>query len=1310
MLPPETISALQGFGYGIAQNLIASLIVEGKKLKDDRKAHERAALLESYEHSKPLEERIAQKVCEGLRNLNLEKQQFELLLPLASDSMIGGELARQILADRYSSEEMAKLIVASAPSAKSIESEAVRLASLLVGAIQSAIADDPHLCRTKTLQFQSNISYQFAEVKAETAKTREAVQETGQHFIQALASGVQKLEATLKLLSDKTTEPETRERIYYDRVDQARKLLVAGKYKTARGMLEALRKEIDKLDTSKSLLFRIATNIGCCAIQLDDRETAIREIELAFQIDPENPKAVANLAAITLLKGQPEQSLRLAVKARQLTPKDSIATANYIQALFALGREGELERLIAEERWIETDANCCFAIGSLFFNKGRFADAERFFRLGLGADPTEPRLLMNLAHSLVCPIQTALRDQTILDWKFPPEAIPKLQEAEALITRAIAAEDEIEGRRLFGFAHTLRADVRRMLGNEAGAISDCEIALHVGSDDETALAIKGLAYLHAGKPNEAITSFEEIHSADARRNILIPLATAYNAAKQPEKVVSLLTPHWVASPSQPNQIKFADQLLWAYSRLQEDVPAKEVINRLETDWPKNPEALSAAGSYHAQIGKTDEAIALFTESLAYATGPLRDFIALQLGDLHYRKDDFAKAAELYESVADLTTDNELARKYLVCLYNSGPHKEALTLASRLRAKGEPLLVVSQIEANILAEIGDLKTAQQIMERLSQLHPRLFTFRIAAVEFAMRRGRHEEARLLLEQVPYEGIRTEANLLLRVAQLRAVLGMGRVLQYVYQARRVGFASPEIHAAYIWLFVSREQVDQIDLTKEAIDGDCGVILQIGNAAHAYTIVCEPDLHPDRGEITAERAKAMKLIGRRKGERFIFDKDAFGNDIECIVTEVQSKYARAFQETLKIFPTLFPGDRTLQGVNAPYEKLREGICRQLDEQQNAFRRAASFYEVKQATFEALAGVLHCPPIELWGMLTGGRYCTFANFSGSRPDAEAESATAAQSDSILLELTAVLTFGQLGLLERLAQRYKLFTTQPVIDTVLEAFAKIALSKPGMTVGKDGDNYIRHERTTEQLEANRKFLERLLKFLSESVSPLPVPSLLEKDGVTDGLRDILGPISIASIFAARAENIPLHSEDQMLRALARNEWRICGMSVQPILHELVVKNILTRDECVEATAKLFFMNYTVVLIGADNLIWTIQKVQYKITDELRKMLAVFHGPQCTFESAVEVLSETTKRLWIESSLYHLKIDLLDAILDALGTNRPTKQVAQYFTTAIKLKLFLVPNAANAIAHRVNLWKERKLGRGGIILPPHYRPQ
>jgi tetratricopeptide (TPR) repeat protein len=1308
MLDPETITVLQGFANGIAQNLISSAIVEWKKQKDDNKALEAATLLEDHEHSKALEERIAQKICDAFRNLSLSEQELNLILPLVSDAVFGGALARQILEDRYSSEEIAKLIVQASPSSESLGSSLRRLASVLIDAIQRAIADDPHLCRTKELRFQFRVTQQIAEVKAETSKTQETIRQSMQGVMEAVSNG---LPSMLKLLSDNTYEKETREKIHHDRVEQARKLLESDQPKTARRMLEELRKETAKLDVSKSLLIRIATNIGCCAIQLDDNETAVREIELAYQLNPDNPKSIANLAAINLLKGKPQEALELAGRARENAPQDSVATANYIQALFSLSRDAELDRLIENEGWITKDSNCCFALGKGFFDGGRFADSERFLRLGLATDPTDARLLILLAHSLIRPIQTTLLGQPILDWRFPTESTPKLQEALGLLNQAIAIRHEFEDRPAFAFAHVLRADVHRMLRDSAAAISDCDIALHQNPTDQAALSIKALAHLHEGQFNEAIQAFEKLEDTDAKQRLRVPWASAYNAAGKPQKAIELLDLQWEASPSTLDQIKVADQLLWAYSQLGDTTAAENIITRLKAAWANNSEVLSVIGRFRRKQGMADDAIGLFSEALAYATGPQRDFIAWELADLFYERREFAKAAELYQSFADLTTDNDLSRQYLICLYNSGPHKEALRLAKALRGSGEPLLVISQIEANILSEIGDTRTAQEIMARLSQLHPTIHAYKIGAAEFAMRRGQHTDARAFLERIPFDEIRKDPNILFRIARLRAVLGMGQILKYLYQARRSGYASSDIHAAYVALFVTREKEDEAELLKDSVDGDCGVLLKIGNVQEGYTILSEKDLHVEQGEISLEQARKMQILGRKKGETFISAKGPFGSDIECTVVDVQSKYVRAFQQTLEKFPTLFPADQTLQGIEGPYEKFRDGMLQQLDVQQQEIRKVTNVYETRQITFESLAGVLRCPPVELWGMLIGGRYCTFANFSGTMEDAQAEADVASHSDAIVLDLTAILTFGQLGLLDRLNARYKLFTIQPVLDALAEAHAKAAVSKPSLTIGKDGDTYVQQEISADALVAQKLFFERIIQFLKQRVTTLPVPSLLDKDPiVTDDLRRFLGPISTAALFAARDEKLPLFSDDQVLRLLARNEWKIRGMSVQPVLHELTIKNLVTKDECTAAISKLFFLNYSVVLINADNVLWVFDKVQYRMTADVSKILTVFHGPQCTFESAVEVLADVTKRVWLEGPLYHLKVDLVDGILDALGTNRPTEQVAEHFSRAIKWRLFLAPHVGDAIAERIRLWKERKLGRAGIIVSSRYRTE
>lgn len=157
-------------------------------------------------------------------------------------------------------------------------------------------------------------------------------------------------------------------------------------------MLEELRRELLGRNASKVLLYRIATNLGSCAMQLDEPDVAIKEIDEAFQLDPENPKAITNAAAVSLQRGQPEQALALAEKARGKLAQDSFATSNYIQALFALGRESELPGLVDSEAWIQKDALCTHVIGTLLFNRGRFGESEKYFRIALEADSENPQI------------------------------------------------------------------------------------------------------------------------------------------------------------------------------------------------------------------------------------------------------------------------------------------------------------------------------------------------------------------------------------------------------------------------------------------------------------------------------------------------------------------------------------------------------------------------------------------------------------------------------------------------------------------------------------------------------------------------------------------------------------------------------------------------------------------------------------------------------------------------------------------------------------------------------------------------------
>jgi hypothetical protein len=118
------------------------------------------------------------------------------------------------------------------------------------------------------------------------------------------------------------------------------------------------------------------------------------------------------------------------------------------------------------------------------------------------------------------------------------------------------------------------------------------------------------------------------------------------------------------------------------------------------------------------------------------------------------------------------------------------------------------------------------------------------------------------------------------------------------------------------------------------------------------SYTILDESNLQVERGEISVEQAKEMKIIGRKKGDEFTLVKGVW-KDVLCTVVDVQSKYMRAFQETLERFPTLFPTTPLLQPIRSTYEEFKEGMFRNSIKIRLYFGMLSHFYEAKKISIE---------------------------------------------------------------------------------------------------------------------------------------------------------------------------------------------------------------------------------------------------------------------------------------------------------------------------------------------------------------------
>jgi tetratricopeptide (TPR) repeat protein len=1102
------------------------------------------------------------------------------------------------------------------------------------------------------------------------------------------------------LIQDSSIRPQAiQEHKFHARIDDARELLRSAYPKAAFDRLTAIRQEVTSSNPSQSILFRIATNLGCCALHLGDEPRAIEELTFAYKLEPENPKAIVNASLVALLKREPDEALRLAEIGRERTPHDSIATAHYIRALFALQRDAEAMALRDAEPWIREDSDCCRMIGTCLLQQHRFSEAEPYLRTALARKPDSVPAAMNLAQVLMHPTDAHMIGETFLSWRLPAGFVSRLKEALSLLDGLIGMHTD--DRRNHGICLSFRANVRRMLGEEGSAIEDCKLALTYVPNDSFALQIMGLSYLRADNYGESIKSFEAVSDERTKLQCSVPLATAYMHAGKPELTVPILEA-WVASSSDPETLlDTADLLLCAYEKLGQAELAQRLIERLRKEWSEHPTALSAIGRHLNRRGETDEAIRLLTEALVNADGPVRDFIALNLAEYYYAASQFAKAVDLYGSVADLERDDAVTRCYLVCLYKTGMHREALRLAQRIRNGGTPAAVVGEIEAELLLKIGDLPEAQALFEGLSNQMPDRPTHRLNAVMCAMRRGKTEVAQRLLSEVQFENIRQDGGALIEVAKLRAHLGMKEVLRFAYQARRMAYDDPEVHAAYVGLFLRRERDGEIP-SPVTVGCDCTVRLDTVPTYTHYAILDEVEVYSARGELSIDQAGQLGLLGKKVGESVTLGKMA---EVTCSVIEIQHKYVHGFQETLLMFPKLFPTKPLIEPMKGTPEELKEFMFRRIDEQDSNFRHALKFYESGQISAEQLGAITGQSLFSIWGLLIGGNYCKFRASGGSEEDKRAEAKAVEGAQSVVLDLTAFLTLAKLGRLNEVRDRFPvLLTTQAVLDALHDEIDDNPAAGPTTILAKRGDRYIADEVTPDRIAARHQFITTVLDFITSSVNVVPVHTLLEENAPhIPILRRAFGPVAMSCALAANEKSIMLWSDDVTLRAWAHVNLGIPVAWTQSVLLDIVTAGKLSLEDYNEAVANLVLMNYRFVSIDHAAVFLVFVRNNFRINDEAKLVLGELKGPDCTLESAANVLSQVVKLVWVEQLLHETKLEVLDAILEVIIEGRSLKQSVSLLLSFIKERFFLLPLAWEHIEQYCKRWTKLKMSRSGLVL-------
>lgn len=640
--------------------------------------------------------------------------------------------------------------------------------------------------------------------------------ESQDHVVEVVGHGNQCLLQEFASLKESVSRllPEemkiTKDKIVNSRIDVARDLLKKGKVDAAKTLFSQIRQEIDGQNVSIDTLFRIATNLGACAIELQNISTMQLEFKRALDLQPTSVKALSNAAIGEMCAKNYSEALKLIEKARLIECTDSHATSVYIELLHKLGRGEEIDNLLYAEPWISEDVSCLLVFGWVSLERKNYSRAEACARKCLEKEKLF-QAHMVLGGALALPIQKAFHEDPPLPWRIEENLIKRLEEAEEEFTSAISILEGHDGRSRLYDAYTNRSSVRALLGKAKESIQDCERVLLENPDDLIALKNKGLSLLEQRRFPESVECLSRVFSKNKDIGLAMSLAYALLESDRSPDVLATLLPLWNRESKDRRHLRIAHLLIQAASKSGKTKLIEEVAHSIEEFWPEDPEALSILAARQKREGKTKEAIDLLLKALETSAVHQKDLIFIDIADIYTSEGNFHKAVEYYALVVDRSRDNPLFRKYLIALFNSGNYLEVLQLTQGVRGSGKAIPMVSELEARVLDYIGDYEQAKILCDQLSLAEPKKISHRIRVAILELKNDDRDSCKHTIEAIRFEEIKEHPLSLMEVAEIRAILGLPGVLPLAYRARKLAFGDPKMHLAYMRLFLNREKYEQ-------------------------------------------------------------------------------------------------------------------------------------------------------------------------------------------------------------------------------------------------------------------------------------------------------------------------------------------------------------------------------------------------------------------------------------------------------------------------------------------------------------------
>jgi len=765
-----------------------------------------------------------------------------------------------------------------------------------------------------------------------------------------------------------------------------------------------------------------------------------------------------------------------------------------------------------------------------------------------------------------------------------------------------------------------------------------DVAIALNQDDESLRLQRAII---AYSENDLAGVFKALPKKPLNPEAISILANALVATEKPEEALALIDETNESGFARHVKAGLLSARVRAYVKRGEKQLAVDTIAQRVVAEPQNLSLRALQMLTHRMVGDESGASKAFEDALEIVDDQtsLRSRLELSFEARRLSRED--AIVELLTGRVATDRESEALHTLIAALINSRRWVTAREILDSISHELKELDWFKKADAILAINTGDAKSDEKISRYLRQ-SPNDAEMLLTRVGVWQRSGRVEDIRRLLQRVDLAKLDGSPEQRIQIAACIVHYGeTTRGLQYGYRVLLDNWNVPQAHLRYQGLMLLNDNIGAAMPTPTTVAENTVVCLEVEGGERLYRIEKENYASFGNERVDPDGDLAVILFGKQPGDTFNLQ-DRIGSK-PVKVRWIKPTYLDIFHRSLEQFNERFPRADGLMRFTFdpdaadPLEDIRAVTKARAE----ADQRILDVYQSQSLPLSFAAALIGKDPLDAWSGLPSVDI-KFQVCRGTLPEREKALRTIKQygRKGCVLDAITLSLVRRLGLEKAvIAVCGPISTTQSVIDLLAyrDLEAKQNIGKKQGYVGWRENRLVVEEFSAEMMKNVADERAQELSWARSFASIVPAIPKKDFSDETRTILEMVGHVASDPAIAASGNDLLLLSEDMALRHWATATFQIPTSWLQPVLVVAQARGHMNRDEYCEAVNVLSLSGHTLMSLDASCLIHAVRKSNFKLTNELSRLLSVIGGPAADMRTNTIVLSAFIDAMWEECS-------------------------------------------------------------------------